>query len=148
MCLGTVVSAGVRGVSVQGVCGAGGGVTNTYKEKAGLLSKPLSILKLLSKPGNNCQAAIHFLLGGGKSRPGGRVTTASQAAGIPEPPSLSGTPAKGRPHGPLAVCRDIFSNSSFSGAEGGASDFHLGRNNFCQIFILHPGKSPRNREKM
>lgn len=34
------------------------GVTNTYKGKAALLSKPLPSLKLLSKPGNNCQTAL------------------------------------------------------------------------------------------
>lgn len=141
------VSRGMGCVCTGCVCG--GGFTNTYKEKADLLSKPLSILKLLSKPGNICQAAIHFLLGGGKSRPSGRVTTASSDlqgsqshlhcwAHLPRTGLL----------GPLLSAGTFLATIHSLGAEGGASYFHLGRNNFCPIFILHQGKLPRNREKM
>lgn len=136
------------GVCLYRVCVWGGGVTNTYKEKADLLSKPLSILKLLSKPGNNCQAAIHFLLGGGKSRPSGRVTTASDLQGSQSHLHCWAHLPRTGLLGPLLSAGTFLATIHSLGAEGGASYFHLGRNNFCPIFILHQGKLPQNREKM
>lgn len=89
--------------SGMGVCleEEGGGGDQHLQRKSNSPYQATFKLKLLSKPGNNCQAAIRFLLGGGKTGMCGRVTTVSKPAGTPEPPSLLGTPAKAKLHGPL-----------------------------------------------
>lgn len=78
VCLGLEVSV------CMGVCPCGGQGVNTYRGKATSFSWPLSSYKLLSKPGNDGQAVIRFLQGGGQNRADGRVAD--------RPPGLQGPP--------------------------------------------------------
>lgn len=76
-------------------------LTTPTEEKQPLLAGLFSSYKLLSKPGNDGQAVVRFLQGGGQNRADGREggRQASRPAGTPRPTLLWGTPAGDRPPG-------------------------------------------------